>query len=82
MSYKTSYDKESDFENDLIKMLIEDKGWKDGILEYPTEEELIRNWADIIFKRNRSAVRLGDYPLTEGEMTQIMTQIAIRKTPL
>lgn len=82
MNYKTSYDKETDFENDLIKMLIEDKGWKDGVLEYPTEEELIRNWADIIYKRNRSAVRLGDYPLTEGEMNQIMTQVAMRKTPL
>lgn len=82
MSYKTSYDKEVDFENDLIKMLIEDKGWKDGVLEYPTEEELIRNWADIIYKRNRSVDRLGNYPLTEGEMTQIMTQIAMRKTPL
>ncbi len=82
MSYKTSYDKEKDFENDLIKMLVEDKGWKDGVVDYPTEKDLIRNWADIIYKRNRSAVRLGDYPLTEGEMTQIMTQIAIRKTPL
>ena len=52
MGYKTSYDKETDFENDLIKMLIEDKGWKDGVLEYPTEEELIRNWSGIIYKRN------------------------------
>lgn len=82
MGYKTSYDKEVDFENDLIQMLIEDKGWRDGLLEYPTEEDLIKNWADIIYKRNRSIDRLGEYPLTKGEMTQIMTQIAMCKTPL
>lgn len=82
VSYKNSYDKEVDFENDLIKMLIDDKGWKDGVLEYPTEEELIRNWVDIIYKRNRSEDRLGNYPLTEGEINQIITQVAMRKTPL
>lgn len=82
MGYKTNYDKESEFENDLIKMLIEDKGWKDGTLEYPTEEDLIRNWADIIYKKNQQVDRLGNYPLTKGEMTQIMTELSIRKTPL
>ena len=82
MAYKTTYDKEPEFEEDLIKMLIEDKGWKDGILEYPTEEELIANWAKIIYKRNQSIDRLGNYPLTTGEISQIMTQVSMRKTPL
>ena len=53
MGYKTTYDKEVEFENDLIKMLVEDKGWRDGVLEYPTEEDLIANWANIIYKRNQ-----------------------------
>ena len=82
MGYKTNYDKESEFEADLIKMLIEDKGWKDGVLEYPSEEDLINNWANIIYKKNQQVDRLGEYPLTKGEMTQIMTELAIRRTPL
>lgn len=82
MGYKTNYDKESEFEDDLIKMLIEDKGWKDGILEYPTEDDLIQNWANIIYKKNQQIDRLGSYPLTKGEMTQIITEVALRRTPL
>lgn len=82
MGYKISYDKESEFEDDLIKMLVEDKGWRDGILEYPTEEDLISNWANIIYRRNQSIDRLGNYPLTNGEIAQIMTQVTTRKTPL
>ena len=82
MAYKINYDKESEFEDDLIKMLIEDKGWKDGILEYPTEEDLIQNWADIIYKKNKQIDRLGSYPLTKGEMSQILTEVSLRRTPL
>ena len=82
MGYKTNYDKESEFEEDLIKMLVEDKGWKDGVLEYPTEDDLIQNWADIIYKKNQQIDRLGSYPLTKGEMSQILTEVSLRKTPL
>lgn len=82
MAYKTNYDKESEFEEDLIKMLVEDKGWKDGILYYPTEEDLIENWADIIYKKNQQVDRLGSYPLTKGEMAQILTEVSLRRTPL
>lgn len=82
MAYKTNYENESEFENDLIQMLIEDKGWKDGILDYPTEEDLIRNWAYVIHERNKQIDRLGKYPLTEGEMSQILTEVSLRRTPL
>nr|WP_302600018.1 HsdR family type I site-specific deoxyribonuclease [uncultured Cellulosilyticum sp.] len=77
-----SYDSESKFEADLIKSLIEEKGWKDGILQYKTEKELIQNWANIIYENNRNIDRLGDYPVTSGEMQQIMEQIKTLKTPL
>ncbi|CAI3677569.1 type I restriction enzyme, R subunit [Clostridium neonatale] len=82
MGYKISYDKELDFENDLIKMLVEDKGWKDGVLNYPTEDDLINNWANIIYKRNQQIDRLGNYPLTKGEMNQVLTEVSMRRTPL
>lgn len=77
-----SYDSEAKFEADLIKSLVEEKGWKDGILKYKSEKELIQNWADIIYENNRNIDRLGDYPITDGEMQQIMEQINALKTPI
>jgi type I restriction enzyme R subunit len=75
------FDKESDFEAALIEALTH-KGWEPQVLKYPTEEELLKNWADILFQNNRSLDRLNDYPLTSGEMQQIMEQITTLRTPL
>ena len=58
-----TFQKESDFEEALIKILTT-KGWESTILKYPTEQDLIRNWANILFDNNRGIDRLGDYPLT------------------
>lgn len=77
-----SYDSEARFEEALIKTLVEEKGWKDGVLKYKNEKELIQNWANIIYDNNRDIDRLGDYPITSGEMQQIMEQIKQLKTPL
>lgn len=77
-----SYNSEAKFEQDLINTLVEEKGWRDGILSYKSEKELIQNWANIIYENNRSVDRLGDVPLTSGEIQQIMEQIKQLKTPL
>ncbi len=77
-----SYDSEARFEADLIRTLVEEKGWKDGVLQYKNEKDLIRNWAEILYENNRNIDRLGDFPLTDGEMQQIMEQIKALKTPL
>lgn len=77
-----SYSSESQFEADLIRTLVEEKGWKDGVLKYKNEKELIQNWANIIYENNRAVDRLGDYPITDGEMQQIMEQIKALRTPL
>lgn len=77
-----SYDSEAKFEADLIKTLVEEKGWDGGVLEYKNEKELIQNWANIIYDNNRNIDRLGDYPITSGEMQQIMEQIKALQTPL
>ena len=79
---KGKYDDELEFEHDLINLLTSQKGWRDGVLKYKTEKELIQNWADILFKNNRSTDRLGNYPLTQTEMDQIITQISQLRTPL
>lgn len=76
-----TFNKESDFEEALIKILIE-HGWEKEVLKYSSEKDLIKNWADILFENNRGVDRLNDYPLTEGEMGQIMEQIENLRTPL
>ena len=75
------FDKEADFEAALIKLLFE-KGWERTVIKNPTEQDLIRNWANILYENNRSINRLSDYPLTDGEMQQIIEQVSALRTPL
>lgn len=77
-----SFTTEAAFEEALIKALSSQKGWESEVLKYPTEEQLLANWADILFQNNRGIDRLNDQPLTEGEMQQIMEQITQLRTPL
>lgn len=49
------YDKESDFEDDLVAVLKR-HGWTDGVLEYPTEQDLIDNWANILFDNTKASI--------------------------
>ena len=72
---------ESDFEEALIKILSE-KGWEKEVLKNYTEKDLIRNWAKILYDNNRGIDRLNNYPLTDGEMQQIIEQITTLRTPL
>lgn len=73
--------KEADFEEAFIDILPK-KGWEKEVLKYPTEEDLLKNWARILFENNRGIDRLNDYPLTDGEMQQILEQITNLRTPL
>lgn len=75
------FNKESDFEEALIEVLSH-KGWEAKVLKNPSEEDLIKNWADILFENNRGIDRLNNYPLTSGEIQQIMEQITTLRTPL
>jgi type I restriction enzyme R subunit len=81
MESNMTFTKESDFEDALVEALSH-KGWEGKVLESPSEEDLLKNWAAILFENNRGIDRLGDYPLTDGEMRQIMEQIAGLRTPL
>lgn len=75
------FSKESDFEAALIKILSE-KGWEKEVLKNYSEQDLLRNWANILFDNNRDIDRLNDYPLTDSEMQQILEQIENLRTPL
>ncbi|MCT4586427.1 MAG: HsdR family type I site-specific deoxyribonuclease [Carboxylicivirga sp.] len=75
------YTSEAKFEEALILELSK-KGWEKEVIKYPTEEDLLNNWANILFDNNRDIDRLNDAPLTNGEMQQILEQIIELKTPL
>lgn len=75
------FKKEAEFEDALIKVLF-NKGWSSEVIMYPTEEDLIQNWANILFDNNQSIDRLNGCPLTSGEMQQILEQIKTLRTPL
>ena len=75
------YDDEKVFEQAVINQLIH-CGWEHGVLRYPTEAELIQNWADILFNNNRDQDTLNECPLTDGEMQQIIEQIIQLRSPV
>lgn len=75
------FNDELKFEKALIEKLFS-YGWEHEVLKNKTEAELIQNWANILFENNRDIDRLNDFPLTDGEMQQIMEQIAKLRTPL
>lgn len=72
---------EKQFEEAFIKVLST-KGWEKEVLKYFTEQDLIDNWAKILFDNNRDIDRLNNYPLTDTEMQQIIEQIINLRTPL
>lgn len=72
---------EAAFEKSLIQSLTQ-KGWEKEVIKYPTEQDLINNWGHILFENNRGVDRLNDFPLTKGEMNQIIEQINELRTPL
>ena len=77
-----TYDKESFFEDALVAALTERYGWEKKVLMHPTEEDLYRNWAEILFNNNREIDRLNGVPLSGGEMHQIAEQVTNLRTPL
>lgn len=77
----TTFTNEVLFENAVIQLLAT-KGWEPEVFKNPTEEDLLSNWADILFQNNREIDRLNDTPLTPGEMQQILEQINTLRTPL
>jgi len=73
---------EAEFEEALISELSKQKGWEKKIIKNPTEDDLLQNWADILFQNNKDIDRLNDIPLSTSEMQQIIEQITELKTPL
>ncbi len=79
--FMVGFTKEADFENALITAL-QRNGWEQEVLQYPTEDDLIDNWAKILFENNRGIDRLNDCPLIREEMDELLEQIRDLRTPL
>lgn len=75
------FDKEKDFEKALITVL-QNNGWEKEVIKNPTEKDLIKNWADILFENNREIDRLNECPLIQEEMDELIEQIKELRTPL
>lgn len=74
------FNSENDFELALCEMLSQ-KGWEHEVINRPTEQDLLRNWAEILYQNNNTIDRLNDCPLTDGEMQQLVEQIEQLRTP-
>lgn len=77
----TPYNDELLFEQDFVKYLYTACGWEKNIIKNPTEEDLIVNWAQILFDNNKDADHLNGHPLTKGEMQQIVSIVDSLKSP-
>ena len=77
----SGFNKELEFESALIAAL-QSNGWEKQIIKNPTEDQLIQNWADILFENNREIDRLNDCPLIREEMDELIDQIKTLRTPM
>lgn len=77
------FNDELKFEDALVDVLL-NCGWNDpgGVLVHPSEQDLLDNWASILFENNKEIDRLNGCPLTQGEMQQIIEQINALRTPV
>lgn len=76
-----AFNLEKDFEDALTNLLIEKKGWVDGVLFNPDETDLVVNWKNYLNETNNSRDRLNGYPLTDSEMEQLLAKIRACDTP-
>ena len=73
------FDSESVFEENVITVLKQ-HGWKDGVLRYPTEQDLLDNWKGILYRNNNDIDRLGKYPQNILSYTDFLTIIPLMNT--
>lgn len=72
---------ELEFENDIVDLLVTERGWDGGVIYNPSEGDLIQNWADILFKMNNEVDRLNNVPLNQAEINQLMGAVNALATP-
>lgn len=74
------FENELEFEQAVIDAL-QRHGWAKEVLHHPTEEDLIDNWAKILYDNNQEVDRLNKFPLVPEEMDELLEQIRNLRTP-
>lgn len=75
------FSSELEFENAVVAALTERHGWSKHVLDHPSVDVLVDNWASIVFNNNNTPHRLNNVPLSEGEKQQLVEQISALATP-
>lgn len=81
-SQSPQFASEAAFEDAVIQNLTELHGWSRNVLNYPTQQDLVNNWADIIFENNNSLERLNNVPLSDSETQTLVQEIGLRSKPV
>ncbi len=76
------FESEAKFEDELVELLHSTKGWSADVLINPSEDDLIDNWANIIFQKNQQRERLNGCKLTDSEMKKVLDQFVDARTPV
>lgn len=74
MTSALSFKNETEFETSVITNLTQNHGWDKNVLNYPTERDLLDNWAENIFTYNRAS--LNNVPLSEAEKDQLLLKVS------
>ncbi|TWO29524.1 type I restriction endonuclease subunit R [Campylobacter hyointestinalis] len=74
-----SFTKEKDFQNALTELLTTKKGWQGGVLKYPSQNDLITNWKNVLEHINQN--KLNGRKISDNEMDKILNQLRDLKTP-
>ena len=76
----TGQNGELNFEADVVELLKKAR-WEHEVLKNKTIPELIDNWKDILFERNRTT--LNNVPLSSDEMNRVMDVVRLQaNTPV
>lgn len=86
---QATFDNERAFEDAVVALLHDTAGWASriegmpsDILDHPTEEDLIANWAKILFINNCGPNRLNGVPLSDSEMERLLLKVRLANAPL
>ena len=71
---------ELNFESDVVELLTK-AGWEKEVIRNKTVPELIDNWRNILFERNRRT--LNNIPLSDDEMNRVLDTVKLQaNTPV
>lgn len=75
MTQPLQFANEAEFEEALVTRLCTRNRWSGGVLKNPTEQDLIDNWARILFENNQQEYRLNGVPLSDSEKKTLVEHL-------